>query len=258
MSGAPVTFSAAAGTGAGDGGPPPKLTHAYLQLHQPPPAGGTANPGPEMHAIPFQFNPKELALSKNATWTRNRQPNAPRSGVPQFTGSDPSKLSLEMFFDATERMDNSVVRRVEELFACCVPTSSSREQGKGSPPWVVFHWGGMVGFPSYVSSVSVKYTLFTPGGVPVRALCTVTLEEISGEQPGQNPTSGALAARDAHVVVAGDSLHSVAHRAYGRASLWREIAHANDIDDAMRLRPGTVLLIPALAEIEAGGGYGGQ
>ncbi len=254
MSASPVTFTAPGTAGnAGGAGAPPQLTHAYLQLHEPPKNGGTSSPGPQLGRIDFQFNPKELTLAKNANWKRDAQRNAQKSGVPEFTGADPCKLSLEMFFDATDKMDASVVRRVEELFACCVPTESTRQAKKGSPPWVVFHWGSMVGFPSFISSVSAKYTLFTPGGTPVRALCTVTLEEISGEQPGQNPTSGALASRDIHVVVAGDTLHSVAHRAYGRPDLWREIAEANGIDDPMRLRPGTELLVPAQEEIESRG-----
>lgn len=253
MSASPVTFTAAGSSGGGSSGAPPQLTHAYLQLHEPPKDGGTANPGPPMHRIPFQFNPKELSLSKTAKWKRDAQRNAKKSGVPEFTGAEPAKLTLEMFFDATDKMDSSVVKRVEQLFACCVPTDASREQKKGSPPWVVFHWGGMVGFPAFVSSVTAKYTLFTPGGTPVRALCTVTLEEISGEQAGQNPTSGALDARSVHTVVAGDTLHSVATKAYGRPGLWREIAEANNIDDPMRLRAGMTLLVPALEEIESRG-----
>ncbi len=157
-----------------------------------------------------------------------------------------------MFFDSTDTMGDKVVKVVDQLFACCVPTEKSRQSKKGSPPWVIFHWGGLTSFPAYVSSVSAKYTLFTPGGTPVRAVCTVTLEEISGEQGGQNPTSGALAARDAHVVVVGDTLHSVAYRHYGDPQLWRAIAEANRIDDPMRLRPGTRLLVPALEEVVDG------
>jgi nucleoid-associated protein YgaU len=110
----------------------------------------------------------------------------------------------------------------------------------------------MVGFPAYVASVTAKYTLFTPSGTPVRAVCTVNLEEIAGELSGQNPTSGALAARDTHVLIAGDTLPSLAYRAYGDAGLWREIAEANEIDDPMRLHPGTPLLVPALEEIQRG------
>jgi nucleoid-associated protein YgaU len=252
----PITFTSAATpplktsrttrTGA-----PTNLQHAMLSVHKPPKAGSTAEPGGFMHDIDFQFNPKELSLTKNAKWARKPQRNAKKSGPPEFTGSDPCKLTVEMFLDATETMDDQVVKTVEQLFACCVPTEETRKLGKGSPPWVIFKWGGMTGFPAFVASVTAKYTLFTPAGVPVRAVCTVNLEEISGEQGGQNPTSGALAATDTHVLVAGDTLHSLAYRAYGDAELWREIAAANDVDDPMRLHPGTRLLVPALDEIGA-------
>jgi nucleoid-associated protein YgaU len=246
----PVTFTAA-GAAPAKAGAPASLQHAFLELHEPPAGGGTAEPGKAvLGTIGFQFNPRELSLTKNAKWKREAQRNAPKSGPPEFTGSDPCKLSLEMFFDATDSMDDKVVKAVEKLFACCVPTKKSRQGKKGSPPWVILRWGGLTSFPAYVSSVTAKYTLFTPSGTPVRALCTVALEEISGEQGGQNPTSGSLAARDVHVVVAGDSLASVAFHAYGNPTLWRDIAEANEIDDPMRLRPGSRLLIPALDELE--------
>ncbi|MFC6088383.1 LysM peptidoglycan-binding domain-containing protein [Saccharothrix lopnurensis] len=248
----PITFTSAGSARATGHAAPTNLQKAMLSVHHPPKAGGTAKPGGLMHDITFQFNPKELSLTKNARWERTPQPNVPKSGTPEFKGSEPCRLTLEVFLDATERMDDGVVRKVEQLFACCAPTEDSRRQGKGSPPWVVFKWGGMTGFPAFVASVSARYTLFTPAGVPVRATCSVELEEIAGEPGGQNPTSGALAARDSHVVVSGDTLQSLAYRAYGDPGLWREIAEANDIDDPMRLRPGRRLLVPALEEVRGG------
>ncbi|HKS44909.1 MAG TPA: LysM peptidoglycan-binding domain-containing protein [Amycolatopsis sp.] len=253
MSASPVTFtSAGSSAGANYGsGMPSNLQHALLEVHQPPKTGSSSQPGAKMFDITFQFNPKELSLTKNAKWNRESHANAKKSAPPEFKGPDPCKLTLEMFLDATDKMDDKVVKKVEQLFSCCVATEESRQGGKGSPPWVIFKWGSMTGFPAYVSSVTAKYTLFTPGGVPVRAVCTLNLEEISGEQGGQNPTSRALAARNEHVLVAGDTLQSVAYRAYGDAELWREIAEANEIDDPMRLRPGSRLLVPALDEVVA-------
>jgi Contractile injection system tube protein len=250
----PITFTSAGTPPATKygAGAPSSLKHAKLRVHQPPKRGSAAKPGDFMHDIEFQFNPKELSLSKNAKWGRDAQRNAKKSAPPQFNGSDPCKLTLEMFLDATGTMSDTVVKTVERLFACCVPTDESRKDTKGSPPWVIFSWGSMVGFPAYVSSVTAKYTLFTPAGLPVRAVCTVNLEEISGEQSGQNPTSGALAARDSHVLVAGESLRALAFRAYGDAELWRVIAQANEIDDPMRLRPGRPVLLPALEELRHG------
>lgn len=239
----PVAFNA---TGSGGVGGRPKLEHAYLQLHEPSTDGSFSRPGSQIGKIEFQFNPKELSLSKTANWSRPSGRGNKRSGPPQFNGPQPSKLTLEMFFDASDSQDNSVVRRVEQLFACCVPTDASHQQHRGSPPWVLFRWGGLTGFLAYISSVSAKYTLFTPGGLPVRAACSVTLEEIAGDSPRQNPTSGTLTPQRVHVTVEGDTLHGIAFREYGNAGLWRTVAKLNDIDDPMRLRPGTSLLLPPL------------
>ena len=253
---APNTFTSAGSSGGSAyaaGATPSNLQKAKLSVYAPPPAGGTDQPGAHLYDIGFQFNPKELSLTKNAKWTRKPQRNAKKSAPPEFSGSEPCKIAIEMFLDATTTMGDQVVKTVEQLFACCVPTDESRGAGKGSPPWVVFKWGGITGFTSFVSSVTAKYTLFTPAGTPVRATCTVNLEEISGEAGGQNPTSGALAARDLHIMVAGDTLQSVAFHTYGNAELWRAIATANDIDDPMRVRPGQRILVPSMLELERTG-----
>ncbi|GAA2825497.1 LysM peptidoglycan-binding domain-containing protein [Kitasatospora paracochleata] len=247
MSSSPVAFSAAS-TGPGGGGRP-KLERAYLELRHPPADGGSSAPGPHLGKIDFQFNPKELSLAKSATWERKTARGARTAGPAEFKGPQPSKLTLEMFFDATARQDDRVVRAVEQLFSCCVPTDQTHSQSQGVPPWVVFHWGGLTGFVGYISQVQAKYTLFTAGGLPIRAVCQVTLEELNGEAPGQNPTSGALAARRVHRVVAGDTLALLAWREYGDPTAWREIAEANGIDDPMRLRPGSELLLPGAEEL---------
>ncbi|WP_027944732.1 LysM peptidoglycan-binding domain-containing protein [Amycolatopsis taiwanensis] len=244
---APITFSATGGS-ATSGGLPARLERAYFELREPP-AHGSAAPGPPRGRIDFQFNPTELSLSKKAKWTKDTQPNSRSSGVPHYKGPEPSTLTLEMFLDATATADDRVVRTVDRLFTCCVPTDKTRSKGSGSPPWVVFHWGGLTGFTAYICSVAAKFTLFTPSGTPIRAVCTVTLEEISGETARQNPTSGGRTAREGHRLVAGDTLASIAQQAYGNPAAWREIAEANGIDNPFRLRPGTTLLLPAPEEL---------
>ncbi|MGW5355674.1 CIS tube protein [Streptomyces sp. NPDC004031] len=247
----PVAFSAT-GTGSAAGaagGARPKLEHAYLELRTPPP-GGSLTPGPACGRIDFQFNPKELSLTKAATWNRTPAKGAKSAGPPEYQGPQPSKLTVEMFLDASDTHDTSVVRTVEQLFACCVPTGQTRQQKRASPPWVVFHWGGLTGFPGYVSQVQANYTLFTTSGVPIRAVCQVTMEEISGDTPGQNPTSGALHPHRVHKVSSGDTLAVLAWREYGDPAAWRVIAEANGIDDPIRLAHGRELLLPAVEEID--------
>lgn len=238
----------ATSTGSASGSGRPKLEHAFFELRAP---GKGLNPGGPCGRIDFQFNPKELSIGKTAKWGRSPQNGNKNSGVPQFQGPEPSKLALEMFLDASDTHDDSVVKTVEKLFSCCVPTDESHEQKKSSPPWVIFHWGGLTSFTGYIHSVTVKYTLFTPDGLPIRGTATVNLEEIpKEEQPGQNPTSGALSVHRVHTVLTGDTLASIAWREYGDPGMWRAIATVNAIEDPMRLRAGSSLLVPAAEELQ--------
>ncbi|MGH3839114.1 MAG: LysM peptidoglycan-binding domain-containing protein [Pseudonocardiaceae bacterium] len=245
----PVALTATkAGSTAGGGGRP-KLEHALLELRNPPTTPGSLEAGSVIDSIKFQFNPKELSISKTAKWNRNAQKGSKNSGVPEFQGPAPCKLALEMFLDASDTHDDSVVKTVEQLFSCCVPTADSHIQKRPNPPWVIFRWGSLTSFTSYIASVSVKYTLFTADGLPIRGTATVNLEEISKELPGQNPTSGALSTHRVHTVSTGDTLASIAWREYGDPAMWRAIATTNRIDDPMRLRAGSSLLIPAAEDL---------
>ncbi|HEY2725266.1 MAG TPA: LysM peptidoglycan-binding domain-containing protein [Pseudonocardiaceae bacterium] len=256
MASSPTVFQAAgAPAGGAAGGAPPQLVHAFLEILTPPPSGSNDAPGtPTGEKIEFQFNPKELTLTKTANWKQGAAKGAKKSGVPEFLGAAPAKMSVEMFLDGTRKMDDSVVKAVEKLFSCCVPTDSTRQKQKASPPWVRFQWGAVTGFPAHITSVTAKYTLFTPSGTPVRAVCTVQLAEMGGETGGQNPTSGALTSRTVRTFVDGDSLPSLAYREYGDPTRWRAIAEANGIDDPMRLAVGRTLLVPAIEELDGPSG----
>ncbi len=230
------------------GGSGASLVHAFLELREPGTKGSTT-PGPPIGKVDFQFNPKELSLTKTAKWERNTSRNKKSAGVPEFQGAEPASMTLEMFFDASAKQDNSAVDAVDKLFRCCVPTDKTQQNQLGVPPWVVFHWGSVSGFTAYIASVAAKFTLFTGGGVPIRATATVTLKEIAAEPAKQNPTSGGRISHRSHTLVDGDTLPSVAYQEYGDPTLWRVIAEENGVDDPMRLTPGTTLLVPAANEI---------
>jgi hypothetical protein len=246
MTPSPVVFSASGADGEDKGSKP---VHAALELFEPAKDGSLSKPGPSLGKIDFQFNPKDLTLAKSATWSRGTSTRSKKSSPPQYTGPQPSKLTLEMFFDASDTQSDSVVKSVEKLFACCVPTQASHDQKKDSPPWVIFKWGGLTGFLAYISSVQAKYTLFTPTGLPIRATCTVTLDELAGEAPKQNPTSGGRVPHREHVVLEGESLATIAYREYGDPGLWRRVAEANRIDDPFRVRAGHRVLLPTVTEL---------
>ena len=114
----------------------------------------------------------------------------------------------------------------------------------------MLEWGKLK-FTGNVKSVAARYTLFNEKGEPLRATCNVTLQELPTGKPFTNPTSGGTEPTTSHRVVAGDTLASIAWAEYQDPAMWRHIAVANDIDDPLRLREGTMILVPS-PDIRAG------
>ncbi|MFE7133877.1 LysM peptidoglycan-binding domain-containing protein [Streptomyces sp. NPDC057638] len=234
---------------------------AQLMILEPPAKVG-GKPGGALARLRLQFNPNTLSMSKSTEWRRTPSRMAGQSALPEFVGSGPRSLSLQVFLDATAKHDNSVERAVEQLMRACVPTPASLARKAPASPWVRFDWGSAktTSFDGVLSQLSVTYTLFDVDGKPLRATCDLSIEEAAVDPPGQNPTSGSYDARRTHRVVAGDSLPLLAWKEYGDPTLWRTIAEANGIDDPMVLAPGQELIVPGADETggrEDGTGPGG-
>jgi phage tail-like protein len=121
-------------------------------------------------------------------------------------------------------------------------------------PLVDFTFGsGLSGKGFNLTSLTVQFTRFTAEGKPSRAMVTsLKLEEPRPDRArrgSRNPTSGGIAGRARHVLHEPESLPRLAQQTYGDASAWRDIADANGIDDPLRVRPGTPVLLPARTEM---------
>jgi len=217
-------------------------TKAYLSLIPPNSSGG-----PELGRVTFAYNPKELSYTKQAQWQRKPAKGAAKAAMPEFQGPSPMTLSVEVFLDGYEA-GRDISTDIETLYSCCQPLDNSIQAKKPSPPWVVFGWGNNPQLTAIVKSVAAKLTMFDSDGTPLRATCTVSLEEVVPDSFAQNPTSGSLNSVRSHLMVEGDSLASVAYKEYGNAGWWRPLAEANGIDDPMRVASGTRLLVPDIDE----------
>jgi nucleoid-associated protein YgaU len=210
--------------------------------------------------VAMMLNPTTLKITLSSTWhaPRNRsggaaQPAVAKTGkaastVPagygpqQYTGGQPAKLSMTVWFDQSFEPDGDITDEVNQLQYWTYPTEKV-SSGVQNPPLVTFTWGSLT-FDGNISQLTITYKLFGTNGKPVRAQADITLSENPSDTHGTNPTSGGISGRRVHVVSAGDSLHSVAYTEYGNAGLWRVLAEANGIDDPLRVVPGTTLLIP--------------
>lgn len=199
----------------------------------------------------FLYNPTEFSTVKSASWNRATTASARSTTRPQFAGTQPQTVSMEIFLDAWASFGEDVATSVNTLFTWLKPTPASIARQLPNPPVLAFEWGcsgALADFRGYLKTVTAKYLLFRPDGTPVRATANITLEEVPQEPARQNPTSGAIESQATRTLRDGDSLHSVAWREYDDPSLWRGLAAFNGIDDPLRVPPGTRLLVPSMAE----------
>ena len=216
---------------------------AFLELHEPQDKG--LKMGPVLDTIHFTFNPKELTVQRSAEWktasTKKPQP-------PEYNGAKGGTVNVEMFLDASE--GGEVKTTVDKLLSAVLPAKGTDDKQKPVAPYVALGWGKVTYVPcAVVNSVSARYTRFDANGQAIRAVVTVVLQEVLPSVVRQNPTSGAIGAQSAHLVVESDSLASIATREYGDPNEWRALANANGIDDPFRMRPGQRLLVPSPREL---------
>jgi len=195
------------------------------------------------------FNPTEYTVTKTNTW--NFDPVTGTSLPPaKFGGGAPRELSLSLLLDVSLMGPGQSVKGItDKLFQMMeVPSGEGAGGARSVPPFLTFRWGGVITFKAVCSSLTVAFQLFHPNGEPIRADVKMSLKQADQAKSakGQNPTTRAVAGLGVHTVRDGDSLPSIAHRTYGDPGRWRTIAEANDVDDPLRLRRGTPLMLPRL------------
>jgi len=204
-------------------------------------------------SLEFGFNPTEISVSKSAGWNAPKRSMSTKAGAePEYTGSQPRSISLQIFFDDWESAVGDVSKQVELLFEWCTPSRLSFGGGKNQPPALRFLWGSNLQLATrtfYLEKVDAKYTMFGRTGNPLRATVSIGLKEFPDDSLlGTNPTSGSIKARSTHLISDGDSLQSIATKEYGSPNLWRGVAAFNGIDDPLRLTTGDRILLPSADE----------
>ncbi|WP_280466083.1 peptidase M23 [Nocardia brasiliensis] len=222
------------------------MVHAVLVLYEPP-LTSSGRPTTVRARIPLQFNPDHLQMTKSASWSRTPYSDVASASLPEFRGADPRTLSVEVFLDASFPASAGVEKQVEQLIGCCGPTAASVRGHHAAPPWVQLQWGQSktVSFFAFVSHLSVDYMRFGRNGAPTRAKCALSMEEIGGATPRQNPTSRADGAMRTHRWRHRDHLATLAWLEYGDPGMWRAIAVTNNIADPAAITAGTLLTLPA-------------
>jgi nucleoid-associated protein YgaU len=196
------------------------------------------------------FNPEEYSLNRDVNYAQLAVPGL--SGpLLQFVQGNLQTLEMELFVDTYESHVSGsgranaagddarvIVGRITDLMNID-PTIHA-------PPLLQFVWGSLT-FDCVLARANQRYIMFSPSGVPVRARVQVTFNQF------RNPDMEAKEVKretadytKTYTVMRGDTLSAIAGREYGSSRNWRAIAIANDVDNPLRLVPGTRLVIPRL------------
>lgn len=228
-------------TGAGlGGGMAASFVPAYIQCLELP-----------IPPIVFPFNPEEYNIGNETNWIR--APAAAGNVPPMWGGLKQRSCTVNILLDTFSVPPSPPQAAITQLKLMMTPTLVSLGLNNASPPTVTFGWGpNIIFYQATVDKVDIKYHRFL-GGVPVRATATVRLVEVPPPFPlgMTNPTSGGLAPLRTRTLVEGDTLASIAHEEYKDPNKWRALAEANKIDDPMRVKAGSVIMVPDRRDAES-------
>jgi nucleoid-associated protein YgaU len=215
----------------------------------------------EMEFINVQYNPTEFTFTKGA---QVAEINIPGLDTPlvQWVRGQAETLTVDLFFDSTEKGmgagAKSVTEQTDQIYQLM-----KIEPDTHAPPICAFLWNqkfpgadvsSKVGnqrrtdFQCVVENIKQRFTLFSPEGVPLRAILTVTLREYKTlEQQLKQLNLNSPDKTQSHVVKRGDTLSAIAGKHYRLPSAWRAIATENAISDPRRLSAGTFLRVPPMS-----------
>lgn len=173
-----------------------------------------------MLTVTAQYNPSELELTKeipfgedaglgvtaSADTQRTAAANSGASKL-EFNGSKGRTLKVEMLFDGFET-GHSIEPQIElldRLSSSRDPSSTKEELRR--PHNCIVAWGtGNRSIPPFrcaITSLTVKYTVFSTHGVPLRALVTVMLKEVAVVELGTSARTVLAASNAAARLLAG-------------------------------------------------------
>jgi hypothetical protein len=131
-------------------------------------------------SVTAQFNPKELQVDKQVSWT-NAQGPASENPEQEFKEPQSSSLQATLYFDTFETKGDvydQYVKNLEKMVTI--------EPSLGRPPLVTFTWGSFT-FQGVVESLSQKYTMFLPDGTRCRCEVGFKMKSSKGAKVGTKP-----------------------------------------------------------------------
>ena len=206
--------------------------------------------------IKARFNPEKYTVNKSVQIAEIAIPGLD-SPVQQYVRGQTEKIAFELFFDTTEFGMIDGVKDVCDDTGLVYQLMRVRSDTH-APPRCLLMWGDAGKLFSFgtsinpwclLESVSEEFTLFSPGGVPLRAKLNVSFREAwtIEEQLIETPRHSGDRTK-VRVLGSGQTLSHLAWQEYGDPALWRPIADANGLQNPRTVAAGQRLEVPRVVE----------
>lgn len=157
------------------------------------------------------------------------------------------KLSFELVLDGTGVVPASAPVEVSQQVKQLKNVVYHYVGEKHEPSIVKLQWGQSFSFIGRLSSMTLDYTLFKPGGDPLRAKIKLNFGSyMSNKQEALKADRQSPDLTHQVRVKAGDTLPLLCYRQYRDSSYYLAVAAFNQLDSISALKPGTVLYFPPL------------
>jgi hypothetical protein len=203
--------------------------------------------------IDVQFNPETLKVTYSNKIAEKAEggskDNSAGPGGRQYVGSGTTKLSLQLWFEASSpdkdgNHTNDVRHLTKDVVYFMTPQNYKGDKTKKLPPGIRFAWGTFI-FDGVVDTLDETLEYFSRDGNPLRSSISLGISQekilIPANEgvviPGIKKAAGTSPVASAK---AGDSLQSLA-AANGKAGNWQAIAAANGIENPRSLAVGQLL-----------------
>lgn len=166
--------------------------------------------------------------------------------------TEPRKLNIELLLDRTGALGEQFYSPVG-VFPDIEHFKNLALNYEGNihkPRYLILLWGTLI-FNCQLEKLDVEYKLFSPEGVPMRAVLKTTFREyLEAELRTLKEKKSSPDLTHVRTVKDGDTLPAMANDIYGDPGYYLEVARVNEIVDFRNLEPGREIVFPPIDKME--------
>ncbi len=190
------------------------------------------------------LNPASYKKIQSITYNKKKSLGQYESDQ-NFSAVNPQKIDFSIILDGTGVVTPSgpdVKTQIDQLNDIVYKYQGDKHE----PNHVRLLWGSLKFF-GRLDSLAINYTLFAPGGEPLRAEVSLSFSSFLTAQEEALLTNKKSPDITHRVTIqAGDTVPLLCYRIYGDSAYYQAVARHNNITNFRDVKPGTTLHFPPL------------